>query len=462
MWFSRISKIMLVFLFLMISFSPQIRAYSCFSEFHNHNLTILSGFDYPSDDAFWNQTYGGQYTDIGRALVEVSTSGFAIVGYTASKGAGNYDVWLIRTDQTGSLLWDQTYGGIANDMGASLIECSQGGFAIVGTTESFGTGDEDAWLIRTDADGNLLWNRTFGGSGNDRGQTIVECQNGGFAIGGYSESFGAGLEDFWLIHTNTTGHLLWHRTYGGYNRDFGYSLVEANSGGFVLIGETASFGAGDNDVWLVRTNTTGHLLWHRTYGGSGSELGYSIIEVTTGGFGIIGWTYSFGVGSSDVWLIRVDSNGNHVWNHTFGQDFGDWGVTLAETNDGGFVLVGDSEIPGPEWSAQILLIRTEQNGTLRWIKTYGGSNYDSGSALIEIHNDTYAITGFTQSYGTGSRDVWLLLVPDTTPPTSTPPPAIPGFPWFAIIPTLIITIITSLIHHRKTKAPSTRKKAIKP
>jgi hypothetical protein len=193
----------------------------------------------------------GASLDEGRSVQQTSDGGFIIVGYTASFGAG--DVWLIKTDADGNKLWDRTFGGSMVDRGYSVQQTSDGGFIIVGWTWSFGAGGPDVWLIKTDADGNKLWDRTFGGSDWDEGYSVQQTSDGGFILVGWTWSFGAGGPDVWLIKTDADGNKLWDRTFGGSMVDRGFSVQQTSDGGFIIVGATTSFGAGDYDVLLIKS-----------------------------------------------------------------------------------------------------------------------------------------------------------------------------------------------------------------
>ena len=284
----------------------------------------------------WTRTYGGIGFDFGREVQETEDGGFIIVGWTNSFGAGDYDVYLIRTDANGDTLWTKTYGGTDYDWGYSIQQMEDGGFIIVGGTNSFGAGDYDVYLIRTDANGDTLWTKTYGGADREWGYSIQQTEDGGFIVAGFTRSFGAGGSDVYLIRTDANGDALWIKTYGGVNSDWGNSIQQTKDGGFIIVGGTNSFGAGDYDVYLIRTDANGDTLWTRTYGSADyDDCGASVQQTKDGGFIIVGGTRSFGAGDYDVYLIRTDANGDTLWTRTYGSaDYDDYGASVQQTEDG--------------------------------------------------------------------------------------------------------------------------------
>ncbi len=355
----------------------------------------------------WNKTYGGTGDDFAWALVQTADGGYAIAGRTGSFGAGRNDFWLVKTDASGNAQWNKTYGGYHEDEAYALVQTADGGYALAGWTGSYGAGIYDFWLVKTDANGNALWNKTYGGTSEDYAQALIRTADGGYAIAGYTGSWEYDY-DFWLVKTDANGNAQWNNTYAGTRDDEAWALVQTADGGYALTGWTGPGGVGDyTDFWLVKTDVNGNAQWNKTYGGYGRDRAYALVQAADGGYALAGTTNSYGAGSWDFWLVKTDASGNAQWNKTYGGTGDDWACALVQAADGGYALAG---LTGFALAHDFWLVKTDVNGNVQWNKTYGGTSDDWAYALVQTVDGGYALAGWTNSYGAGSRDFWLVKV----------------------------------------------------
>ena len=345
----------------------------------------------------FEKTYGGAIYDIGNSVEQTADGGYVIAGYTESFGAGFYDFYLIKTDFLGDTLWTKTYGGAGNDFGYSVQQTNDGEYVIAGYTESFGAGLTDVYLIKSNSLGDTLWTRAYGGAVDDRGYSVQQTADGGYVIAGYTRSFGAGSADVYLIKTNSLGNTLWTKTYGGWSGDQGYSVQQTVDGGYVIAGSTRSFGAGGNDAYLIKTDSLGDTLWTKAYGGALNDYGYSVQQTTDGGYVIAGYTYSFGAGNYDFYLIKTDSLGDTLWTRSYGGANDDWGYSVQQTADGGYVIAGYTLSFGTGLS-DVYLIKTNSLGDTLWTKTYSRWHSDFCKSVQQTADGGYVIVGETKSF----------------------------------------------------------------
>jgi len=366
-------------------------------------------------DTLWTRTYGGTNIDRGRSVQQTTDGGYIIAGDTKSFGAGGYDCYLVKTDADGDTLWTHTYGGTGTDYAYSVQQTTDGGYIIAGYTNSFGAGNYDVYLVKTDANGDTVWTRTYGGAAAEYAYSVDQTSDGGYIITGYTASFGAGGNDVYLVKTDADGDTLWTRTYGGSGGDRGRSVQQTTDGGYIICGDTESFGAGDYDVYLVKTDANGDTTWTRTHGGADSDHGYSVQQTTDDGYIVTGYTNSFGAGSDDAYLVRTDANGDALWTRSYGGSDYDYGTSVQQTTDGGYIIAGDTESFGAG-SVDVYLVKTDADGDTVWTRAYGGTAWDQGYCIRQAADDGgYIVAAFTKSFGAGNYDVWLLKLAGEAP-----------------------------------------------
>jgi hypothetical protein len=353
----------------------------------------------------WTKNYGGSNVEKGYSVQQTSDGGYIVTGFTNSYGAGGNDVYLIKTDASGDTLWTKTYGGTHYDEGYSVRKTEDGGYIIAGATASFAdTLNGDVYLIKTNGSGNTDWTRTYGGTGTDVGNSVQQTLDGGYLVAGWTNSFGAGGYDVWLLKTTALGDTQWTRTYGGAADDYGYSVRQTSDGGYIIAGNTDSYGAGLNDVWLIKTTAFGDTQWTRTYGGTDQDYGRSVQQTTDGGYIIAGWTH--GAGGTDVYLIKTKANGDTLWTSTCGGDGFDEGLSVQQTSDGGYVTAGLTNSFGNNYD--VYLVRMNSSGDTLWTRNYDGMVYDDyGYSVQQTTDGGYIVAGFTLRDFT-YYDVWLI------------------------------------------------------
>ena len=357
----------------------------------------------------WNKSFGGVEFDISYSVEQTTDGGYILAGRTGSYGAGSMDVWLIKTDANGDEIWNKTFGGAESDWGYMSHQTSDNGYIIGGGTRSSGAGLEDVWLIKTDSSGNVQWSKTFGGTSYDYGYSVQQTTDDGYIITGYTDSYGSGSMDVWLIKTDANGDEIWNKTFGGTSYDYGYSVQQTTDDGYIIVGYTGSYGKGYSDAWLIKTDANGDEIWNKTFGGEDDDFAYCVQKTTDTGYILAGRTWSYGAGLNDAWLIKTDSSGNKQWSKTFGGTSYDYCYSVQQTPDNGYILAGGTQsfVIGP--NADAWLIKTDSNGNELWNETFGGYGHDKAYSIQYITNDRYIMAGGYDSYKK-DNDAWLIKV----------------------------------------------------
>jgi len=342
----------------------------------------------------FQRTIGGGATGAENAnsIEPTSDGGYIIGGYSDLSGFGLTEFYLVKMDSNASLLWTKSFGGIYNDECWSVHQTRDGGYIMAGYTNSFGNGGSDGYLVKTDPSGNLLWSKTIGGPVDETLDDLIITSDGGYLLGGHSTSYGGGISSLYVVKTDSAGNTLWTKTYGGTVNQWGASVAQTFDGGYVFLSTTNSFGAGDFDFYLVKTAANGNVIWSKTFGGTGDDYARSIQQTADSGYILTGNTRSFGVGNADVYLVKTDVNGNLLWSKTYGGTSDDGGFCVRQTSDNGFIIGGNTISFGLA-QTDIYVIKTNLIGDTLWTRTYGGAEYDWGASVLEVPGGGYLIAG---------------------------------------------------------------------
>ena len=369
-----------------------------------HTIVISAG------NGGWTRAYGTTEDEHGSSVVQTSDGGYIVAGTRSNPTSYRPDVYLIRTNATGDTLWSRTYGGSGGDDAWTVLVTADGGYAVVAQTTSFGAGKTDIWLLKLNAQGDTLWTRSFGGPEDDWTgawqSSLQQTTDGGYVIVGQTRSLGDLQGDVYLVKTDANGNALWTRTYGGPDEQAGYAVRQTSDGGYIVTGIVCS-GSDSSDLYLVKTSSAGDTVWTRTYGGSGYEAGSDVLQMPDGGYAVLGSTSSSGAGLDDLYLLRTDADGRQVWSQTYGGSDEDYGRAVLLTSDGGCLLVGESGSSG-DVRGDVYLVKTDATGGVVWTRTYGGADRDVGYSAGPTSDGGFVIVGETESFGAGQEDVFLV------------------------------------------------------
>ncbi|MBU1983101.1 T9SS type A sorting domain-containing protein [bacterium] len=371
--------------------------------------TMISSFA-QAPDTLWTHTYGGSWYDEAHSVQQTTDGGYIVAGCTEPLGEGEVDFYLVKTDSQGDTLWTHTYGGSNSEEAYSIRQTADGGYAVAGWTTSFGAGDYDFYLVKTNGQGDTLWTRTYGGSSYDIARSIQPTTDGGYILAGYTASFGAGTPsspNFQVVKTNGQGDTLWTRTYGGSDYDMAYSIQQTTDGGYIVAGSTRSVGGIYLDFYLVKTDSQGDTLWTRTYGGSRYDEAYSVQQTDDGGYIMAGWTDSFGAYSQDFYLVKTDSEGNTQWTRIYGGSDSEEAYSVQQAFDGGYIVAGYTASFGAG-VRDFYLVKTNSQGDTLWTRTYGGNGYDVARSTSPTDDGGYVVAGSIYYLDSYTTDFYLV------------------------------------------------------
>ncbi|MBI4453758.1 hypothetical protein HY636_03890 [Candidatus Woesearchaeota archaeon] len=371
----------------------------------------------------WDKTFGGSKDDAASSIQQTTGGGYIVAGWTNSKGSGLYDAWIFKLDTNGNLLWDKTFGGIGNDEIHSIQQTSDLGYIVAGFTtlkDADGTDDIDAWVLKLDSNGKIKWDKVIGNSGNDRANSIQQTNDLGYIVAGWIDSDGSGSYDAWILKLDGNGNSEWDKTFGKTYDDNANSIQQTNDGGYIAAGWTLSWqnNAVKHDAWILKLDSKGNLEWEKTFGGSKLDVAYSIKQTNDLGYIVAGKTASKGGSITNGWVLKLDTNGNLLWDKTFGSGYfkHEFGF-INQTKDGGYIVTGNFGSQGPEnYDVDGWILKMDANGNLECSgasqgsldKTFGGDYNDSASSIQQTTDLGYVIAGKTLSKGAGGYDAWIL------------------------------------------------------
>ncbi|QNF35466.1 T9SS type A sorting domain-containing protein [Adhaeribacter swui] len=442
--------------------------------FTRASLIILASFHFANTgfaqdglSKVWDKTYGGSKADILQIHLPTKDGGFILGGTSDSPVSGNksvdvkgkQDFWIIKLDAAGNKQWDKTLGGSGSDYLQAIQQTNDGGYILGGSSDSPVSGDrtaaaagkQDFWVVKLDATGNKTWDKAYGGNSNDYLKSVVQTKEGGYILGGISESpvsgktgfnktaASKGEHDYWLVKIDVNGAKTWDKTIGGSSFDYLQTVQQTTDGGYILGGHSFSPAGGNKsaaskgygDFWIVKTDAAGNVQWDKTLGGNLDEIFTSMVLTNDGGY-LAGGVSKSAVGGDksaaskgfgDYWIVKLDAAGAKKWDKTIGGTNNDYLQSVISTVDGGYLLGGTSSSPisgdkttDTNGNADYWIVKVDANGAKKWDKTFGGAGYDNLQSIQQTSTGAYILAGTSNSAtGTqklavakGETDFWII------------------------------------------------------
>ncbi|HHT9118287.1 MAG TPA: hypothetical protein ACFYD1_06625 [Candidatus Hypogeohydataceae bacterium YC38] len=364
----------------------------------------------------WAATYGGGDDDYANSIQQTSDGGYILAGRTDSYRTslfsyGEGDLLVLKLRADGTVDWHRAYGGINVDGADFIQQTRDGGYIVVGGTSSFGVEGSDLWVLKLGLDGAVEWQKTYGGANMDEADCIQQSRDGGYVVAGYTNSFGAGDLDLWVLKLTSDGTVEWQKTYGGPDIDGAQSIQQTQDGGYVVAGETRTFGDKEfPDLWVSKLRADGTVEWQKTYGGPDIDGAQSIQQTRDGGYIVAGGTRSFSFGGADFWVLKLNSDGIIDWQKTYGGVDDDAAFSIHQTYDNGYVVAGltKSFSAGRKGTFDVWVLKLTADGTVEWQEAFGGDYDDWVKSIQQTGDNGYVMAGWTQSFGAGACDLLVL------------------------------------------------------
>jgi len=398
----------------------------------------------------WQKCLGGTADDFANSIQQTSDGGFIVAGETRSNDgdvSGNHgksDAWVVKLNSLGDILWKKCLGGTGNDYARSIQQISDGGFILTGYTNSNNgdvsgnNGYYDAWVVKLNSSGDILWQKCLGGTYDDYARSIQQTSDTGFILAGYTFSNDGdvsgnhGFGDAWVVKLNSSGDIIWQKCFGGTNEDYAYSIQQTSDSGFIVAGYTFSNDGdvsgyhGYFDYWVVKLNSSGDIEWQKCLGGTYYDYAYSIQQTSNGGFIVAGSTNSNNGdvsgyhGYFDYWVVKLNSSGDIEWQKCLGGTNNDYANSIQQTSDGGFIVAGYTEsndgdvsgYHGGDYDAWV--VKLNSSGDILWQKCLGGTIDDRAYSIQQTSDGGFIVAGFTVSNdgdvsgNHGASDAWVV------------------------------------------------------
>lgn len=386
-------------------------------------LLLISFWGVFGQNSF-QRSYGLRGDEIIYSVCESPDTSIVMAGVTDSyllsdKYEKRKKIYVIDTDSTGQLMWGRIYGGDHVDIAKDICPTQDGGYIITGNTRSFQPDvhekdkSKELLVLKIDKEGNIEWSKTYGGDNHDYGFCIRQTLDGGYIIAGETNSFGSSSSDVYVLKIDYEGNIQWSKRMGGKNLEYAFEIVETYDG-YVLAGETNTFGVGQYDIFLMKIDKDGEVIWTKTYGGVSEEYGYDLEYTEDEGFVLTGSSYSFGLGKLDYYVLRLDKQGNILWGRVYGGESDDQAHSVKELKNGDLLVAGFSSSFFHQLNGEdVYVLRLSDKGVVRWSKIYGGKFGDYAVYCLESKKGDFLVAGETASFnGFDDRDTYVIRMKD--------------------------------------------------
>jgi len=358
---------------------------------------------YPHVARTWFKHYGGSQSDYGMDIQQTADGGYITAGYTYSNTFGGSDFGIYKFKNNGNKTWFRHYGGTYNERARSIQQTVDGGYIAAGETYSFTAGGSDFAIYRINSSGSKVWFKHYGGANNDACYSVHQTSDRGYILAGYTDSFTHGGSDIGIYKLNSSGNKVWFKHYGGSGTDYAFSTQQTSDGGYIVAGYTESYTNGGADFAIYKLDSSGNKVWFKHYGGTADDWGESIRQTTDGGYIVAGLTCSYDYGGGDMAIYRLDSNGNKIWFKHYGGTSNEIAYSIQQTIDGGYIATGQSN-SFTHGGYDFALYKLNSSGNKVWFKHYGGSQDDRGWSVQQAADAGYIVSGRTKSYTYGNYD----------------------------------------------------------